>query len=208
MGTMNNNSQTKYVVFDIGNVLLKATHRKYLQQIYEKDTAEQLVSEVFHQPEFAEYEKGMYTNEELIDIYGKRFPSHIKEIKRTVNHWEELTTYMDESWEMLKELKEYKIPVYILSTMGKEWKEQIFDKFKDFELIDGSVFSYEVHSNKPDSKIYLALFEKYHLDPGEGIFIDDKKENIDKGIQLGMKGIVFTNIITVKTELFKELNLE
>lgn len=208
MGTMNNNSQTKYVVFDIGNVLLKATHREYLQQIYEKDTAEQLVSEVFHQPEFAEYEKGMYTNEELIGIYGKRFPSRIKEIKRTVNHWEELTTYMDESWEMLKELKEYKIPVYILSTMGKEWKEQIFDKFKDFELIDGSVFSYEVHSNKPDSKIYLALFEKYHLDPGEGIFIDDKKENIDKGIQLGMKGIVFTNIITVKTELFKELNLE
>lgn len=208
MGTMNNNSQTKYVVFDIGNVLLKATHREYLQQIYDKDTAEQLVSEVFHQPEFAEYEKGMYTNEELIDIYGKRFPSHIKEIKRTVNHWEELTTYMDESWEMLKELKEYKIPVYILSTMGKEWKEKIFDKFKDFELIDGSVFSYEVHSNKPDSKIYLALFEKYHLDPGEGIFIDDKKENIDKGIQLGMKGIVFTNIITVKTELFKELNLE
>lgn len=181
-----------YVVFDIGDVLLAFRPRNYLNKIYHEIKVEQLIDEVFHQPEFAEYEKGTYTSTQLSELYMHRFPQHAKEIKDMIDHWAELNTYMEDSWRLVKEIKRQGIPVYLLSTMGKEWKEAVFAQYDDFKLVDGCVFSYEVHANKPDKKIYQTLFERYGLHPENGIFIDDRKKNVEQAISLGMNGICFT----------------
>lgn len=197
--------KSRYVVFDIGNVLLKATHRDFLQKHFGISETDRIVEEVFHQPEFALFEKGDLTNAQLQSIYHERFPNDIDKIEFTISHWGDLNSYMCESWDIVKKLKRNNVPVYLLSTMGKEWKEAIFKRFEDFKIVDGAVFSYQVHSNKPESRIYEELFTKYSLNPKEGIFVDDKKENIDQAIVLGMKGIVFKNAKEIEEYLNKEL---
>lgn len=202
---MMSDAKISYVVFDIGDVLLAFRPRKYLRKKYDHIKVERLIEEVFHQPEFSEYEKGLYTSEELYQIYKQRFTQHQEEIKDIITHWESLNTYMEESWKLLNEIQKKGYPIYLLSNMGKEWKDMVFEKYKELTMLDGGVYSYEVQANKPDQKIFQALFDHYHLDAKEGIFIDDNQKNIDQANALGLHGIRFTVAQEVKKKLEKIL---
>ena len=59
--------------------------------------------------------------------------------------------------------------------------------------MDGVVFSFEAKSNKPDLAIYQTLLNRYELDPGESIFIDDVKENVEAARCLGIHSVQFEN---------------
>ena len=45
---------------------------------------------------------------------------------------------------------------------------------------------------KPEERIYRILLERYSLDAGECVFIDDLQANIDGARAVGMRGILFT----------------
>ena len=48
-----------------------------------------------------------------------------------------------------------------------------------------------VKLRKPNKEIYEYLLNTYMLKAEECVFIDDRKENIDAAMAVGMKGIVF-----------------
>ena len=58
---------------------------------------------------------------------------------------------------------------------------------------------------KPDTDIYKWLMDKYTLKSEECIFIDDREENIQGAINVGMQGIVFQNFIQASSELDRKL---
>ena len=68
-------------------------------------------------------------------------------------------------------------------------------------LTDGGVFSFDVHIAKPDPGIYQALFDRYHLDPGRCLFIDDTQKNVDQARKMGMSSFLFTNYTDMKEKL-------
>ncbi len=49
-----------------------------------------------------------------------------------------------------------------------------------------------IHEIKPDRAIFDALAEKYGLNLGECVFIDDREDNVEAAKSYGMQGIVFT----------------
>ena len=55
-----------------------------------------------------------------------------------------------------------------------------------FDLVDGYVLSYQEHKIKPYKAIYNVLLERYNLIPNESVFIDDNKNNIEKGNSMGI----------------------
>jgi len=72
------------------------------------------------------------------------------------------------------------------------------------QLFDGGLTDYEFGKSKPDPTIYIELMQRYNLNPGETLFIDNKQENVDTAIELGMWGSVNTPEVT---DLELELDL-
>ena len=63
----------------------------------------------------------------------------------------------------------------------------VFDRFRDI------VVSGEERLTKPGSAIFALALTRFGLAPGEGVFIDDRPENIAAGNAAGFAGHVFIN---------------
>lgn len=67
-----------------------------------------------------------------------------------------------------------------------------------FPLADGAVLSYEEKTNKPDPHIFEVLLQRYKLNAGELLYLDDNAENIRQAERLGIHGIVFHDVSCIK----------
>ena len=80
-------------------------------------------------------------------------------------------------------------------TFDKRWKlEQLFDKDKMFVSADLKMV-------KPHPDIYYAVLARLGRKPEEVVFIDDKKDNIDTALKVGMYAIQFKSLKQVEKDL-------
>lgn len=63
--------------------------------------------------------------------------------------------------------------------------------------------SYEVHSRKPEPGLYREVLRQLGLPPSECVYIDDVREYAEVATKLGMKGIQFTSVAKLETDLRK-----
>lgn len=96
----------------------------------------------------------------------------------------------DREKETLTYLKQSGFHLYYLSNWGRWSFEQMTSQIPLKDYLPEGIVSYDVMCNKPDKKIYLALLDKYHLQPSQCLFIDDKEKNVQAAKQLGMCGLV------------------
>lgn len=54
---------------------------------------------------------------------------------------------------------------------------------------------------KPSAEFYKIILDRYHLDPGKTVFIDDSLRNVKGAEAVGITGIHFHNPSQVKEEL-------
>ena len=59
------------------------------------------------------------------------------------------------------------------------------------DYFDGGVISGPLHIVKPDKEIYYHLFDKYHINPSDALYIDDNINNIKAGQELGLNTYLF-----------------
>lgn len=102
--------------------------------------------------------------------------------------------------ERVRELKgQYKIG--LLTNMGPDTLDEIFDEAERAELFDTVVVSSEVGLIKPSRDIFELASEKLGVPADETIFIDDRPVNTDGAERTGMKTILFTTNQQFETEL-------
>ena len=70
-----------------------------------------------------------------------------------------------------------------------------------FSLLDGMVISCEEKLVKPDPRIFHTLLQRYDLKAEECLFTDDREDNVEAAIALGMKGVVFHNAEQLEEEI-------
>ena len=108
---------------------------------------------------------------------------------------------IDESVEVLSELKEKGVLLYILSNWSAETYPIAEERFDFLSWFDGKIISGEAGIVKPDLEIYKLLIKKYELNPQKTVFIDDKEENIKSAELLGFNGIHFQNCSKLRKDL-------
>ena len=89
----------------------------------------------------------------------------------------------------------------IVSNMGDavhEHMERELDWLSRFDLL---VWSYQLRVAKPDAAIYRYALERLGTRPEETLFLDDKAENVDTAVALGMKGLVFSTVEKLRADL-------
>ena len=193
----------KNIVFDLGNVILKDNPNIILKSI-ELD-----------KNEFESIDSSFFENWEDLDLGTSNLKQHFEnckfdfkineEIKEKLIHYYKYRTFNEELIELIKQLKGKKYKIYILSINNIDAKDYL-TKLPFFEYIDGEIFSCDYKIVKPNLEIYSILFKKYNLNPKECFFIDDRKQNIEAGEILGMKGFTFNYNENGMVDLLKELS--
>jgi putative hydrolase of the HAD superfamily len=98
-------------------------------------------------------------------------------------------------------LKAAGIRTAILSNMGDTVLENIQRTFRWIEEFDVRVWSFQWHMAKPDPAIYMHALKELGTRPGETLFIDDKRVNVEAARALGMKGVEFTTVERLREDL-------
>lgn len=185
----------KNIVFDIGNVLLHFNPKEYLiKKFTDRDKVEKILEIVFRSEEWLMLDRGTITELDAIKVLSERHHDHSELIKEAFNGWYDILSPMEETIEILKQLKEKGIDIYYLSNFHHLAFEYVTSKYEFFKLFDGGIVSYKENLLKPEKEIYMRLLEEYSLKPDETIFIDDTLANIQGANVLGINTIHFKNI--------------
>ena len=197
------------VVFDIGNVLVDFCWKEHFASFgFDEAMVERLGDAMVRTPIWGELDKGIWTDDQLIEGFIKNDPELAEQICIAFSHFITIVKMFPGSVEWVRALKERGYKVYYLSNYAERARKDGVKELVFMEEMDGGIMSYEVQTIKPNEKIYQLLFEKYNLNPEECVFLDDSAANIETGRRLGMKGILVTGQEQARTELDEMLKAE
>lgn len=98
-------------------------------------------------------------------------------------------------------LKRHGLRTAILSNMGDSVLESIQRTYSWIANFDVLVWSYQHLMAKPDPAIYHLTLKQLGTRAEETLFIDDKRENIDAAVALGLKAIQFSTVDKLRADL-------
>ncbi len=124
--------------------------------------------------------------ERLLDEFIANDPEIENEIRKCFVDLSTVVRLRPHSVQWVKDVKAAGYHVYYLSNFSyrvltEAAKEMIF-----LVEMEGGVMSYLERQIKPDEDIYHTLFNRYHLNPNECIFLDDSPKNLETAARLGM----------------------
>lgn len=180
------------VIFDVGNVLVGYDWKSYLRSFhYPEEIYDRIADAVFLNDDWLEGDIGRISTEEWQDLFIGNAPdleSQIREVfagfEGTIVPWS-----LTEAW--IAYFRSLGCKLYYLSNYSRELYQRSKDKLKFLDAFDGGIFSYQVKCIKPDERIYRLLLARYSIRPEDAVFYDDRPENVEAAVRLGIKGVVF-----------------
>ncbi len=125
--------------------------------------------------------------------------------------WKQVNKVEKESidWDLVNYVeslkKNYKIHMLSnaidLDAGNSEWEHLIYKQF------DNIYKSFGIGHKKPNKEAFLHVLEKINAKPEECVFIDDLQVNINAANDLGIKGILYTNLEQLKED-FETLKIQ
>lgn len=175
------------IVFDLGGVLFARDLKRCTPDFIDFFSfvrAERM-------PRFwEEYDRGALTLNEVTDelcrINGCERARCEEYLQRSI----ELQEPVRSTERLVGDLKAAGYRLYVLSNMSREFIA-FLRRFPVYGLFDGEVVSCEVHTVKPEPRIYEILLKRYGLDPADTLFIDDRPANIAAAEAFGIRGRLF-----------------
>ena len=189
----------KNIVLDIGGILFddsKSNVEKLLHKncdtIYKKTYGGNFKECLIGNMSVKEHLELLKDDEDYLDI------------KYLLQNLSLATPLMKENYEYIKSLKEKGYHLYLLSNITEDSFQYINEVLDLSHFVDGGVYSYQEHVKKPEHTIYQTVLKRFHLDPKETIFFDDKLKNVVAANESGLPSIEFKSIETLKNFIEKE----
>lgn len=191
---------TRFVFFDLGNVLIRFSLDRLLNQVSPLfKVSPERIAEVYMkdyniQEEFESGKIDADTYYERICIQLRQKPLK-SEVFRALN---DIFWLNEEMIPFVSGLRKVEFPCGILSNVGPEhWNHCRVNFPEVIELIpDHRVLSFEVGAVKPHRKIYETAFEVARkcvqdILPSEILFIDDLQKNVEAALEFGFDAVTY-----------------
>ncbi len=182
----------KAIVFDLGGVVFKSDTGSFeTREVLAEELnieADKLHNFWFKRKEAmitGKMSEDRYFTDLIRELHLKISLEEIKKLIRSYN-------IIDENMENIIYSLKKKYSIFALTNDVAEW---IDFRIKNFKLNDSFNFiisSSDLGLAKPDPKIYKYLVKRLNLNPEEIIFIDNREENIEPALRLGIKAFHFT----------------
>jgi 2-haloacid dehalogenase len=108
---------------------------------------------------------------------------------------------IDETVEILAELRAKGVPCYVLSNMEPETFPRRFERFEFLSWFDGHVISGLEGVVKPDPTIFRRLLRRFDLQPSRTLFIDDSAVNVEAAAKIGLHAVLFESASKLRVHL-------
>jgi 2-haloacid dehalogenase len=189
------------IIFDFGGVLVDWNPRYLFKDHFSNEhEMEQFLKNICTDEWNAEQDRGRSLAEGILLLQSK-FPEFHSRIQLFYDRWETmLKGDIPETVKLLHKLKK-KYKIYGLTNWSAETIFIAYNRFSFFEEFDGIVVSGEEKMIKPGKQIYQLLIDRYSLNAGNTIFIDDNIKNIKAAEEIGLYGIHFENPRQLETRL-------
>jgi 2-haloacid dehalogenase len=190
------------VIFDVGQVLYQWSLRTlFAKLIADGDELDWFLANVVTEEWHFQHDAGRA----LADMTAERkaeFPDYAHLIDAYAARFNEsIPGPVPGSIEIVEDLAARGVPIFGITNYGAEFwagfrpTAPVFDHFTDI------IVSGVEKLVKPDAAIYHLALRRFGLAPGEGIFIDDRLENVEAGKANGFVGHHFTDAPTLRTAL-------
>ena len=195
----------KNVIFDIGNVLVHFDWSALLRRSGASEEEIRVIKEkAVHHPLWRTMDQNVLPfpeiRRQLMESVG---PDCAHWIPFMLDNYSGLCAVLPHTIPLLNELRSRGYRVFGLSNFSEHGFELCRPYFPFLKYMDGILVSYEVKLMKPDPAIYLALCDRYGLDPSECLMIDDLEENVEGAKKAGFQGLCFENWRTPEKSIRK-----
>lgn len=197
-------SVPKAVVFDLGGVLVDWDRRHLYRKLFPDDEAamEDFLSRVCSFTWHCQLDRGA-TFEEIVPPLKQRHPEHAELIDAYIDRFAEMFNGpIDGTVDLLERLHEKNVPLYALTNWPSAWpptrlEYPFMGRFRDI------VVSGVERICKPDPRIYRILLDRNGLSPEDTVYIDDRQDNTDAALALGMRAVRFTSPAELERDLVR-----
>ncbi|MDE7232134.1 MAG: HAD family phosphatase [Lachnospiraceae bacterium] len=190
------------IIFDIGNVLADFAWEAYYQSLgYEEEMFRRVAKATVLNPLWNEYDRGVMSNEEILQGFIDSDPEIAEEIKKAVQYIEPMVTRNDYAIPWIQELQGKGYRCLYLSNFSERGHRECAAALDFIPYMDGGILSYQEQLIKPMPEIYQLLIDRYGLVPEECVFMDDTLRNLEAAEKFGIHTIHFQN----KTQAVEEL---
>ena len=184
----------KNIIFDMGNVLLDYNPDAAMQMLGINEKAKPVImKELFCGNEWVQLDLGNISIDEAFENIKQRIhEEYHSDLRKCIDEWDVCMVPVEGAKDFCEFVKSKGFGVYVLSNAHSSFYSY-FPRYFDLDFFDGVVVSADVHTVKPDIKIYKHLLEKYNLKAEECLFIDDRADNVEGALKAGMKAVQFKN---------------
>lgn len=195
-------NQPTSVIFDIGKVLIYWDPKGlYEKLIDDPEELEWFLSEVVGFEWHHEHDRGLSFAVSLSQK-AMDFPQYTDLIYAYRERWREtIPGQIDEVVALLYKLQARGVPLFALTNYSAETFPELAEEFPWVQAFEDIVVSGEIGLVKPEAPIYHFAKDKFGVEDGEALFIDDKLDNIKAGEKVGFIGHHFTDAKTLEKDL-------
>ncbi len=192
------------IIFDIGNVLADFTWKEHYKSFgYDDEMVERIARATVKNPTWNENDRGVMTEEEIIDVFVAADPEIEQDIRRVLKNVSTMVTRNDYAIPWIQELKSKGYRTLYLSNFSDKAETDCAYALDFIPYMDGGILSYQEKVIKPMPEIYQLLIDRYDLVPRECVFMDDTPANLEGAEKFGIHTIHFLNQAQAIEELRK-----
>ena len=182
----------KNVIFDFGQVLVHFIPNYMTKAYIENESDVRLTEEViFDRLYWDKLDAGTITDDEVVELIKERLPERLwQNAEKAFRNWIYNIPQIEGMEENVIKLKEKGINICILSNISKGFAER-YEEIPILKHFDKFVFSSTCGMVKPNKDIFEHVLNKYNFKAEETLFIDDRKENIEGALSVGINGYLF-----------------
>ena len=193
------------VVFDVGNVLFDwDIGALYSRLIADRARRDWFLANVVTTDWHFQHDRGRPLAETIPELQAQ-YPAEAELIAAYRTFWlETITGPVAGMPALVAELVAARVPLFGITNFSAELWDMfrptapIFDDFIDI-VVSGAEMLW-----KPEAPIYQLALQRFGLAPGEGLFVDDRIENVRAGEAAGFPGHHFTGSARLRTRLVAE----
>lgn len=192
------------LIFDIGNVLADFIWEEYYRSFgFTEEILDRLAKATVKDPMWNEYDRGVMTDEEVLQGFIDNDPGIEREIRLTLKDVGAMVRRNDYAIPWIKELQGKGYRCLYLSNFSEKARKECAASMDFLPYMDGGILSYQDKVIKPMPEIYQLLIDRYQLVPEECVFMDDTLRNLEGAKKFGIHTIHFKNQAQAIEELRK-----
>ena len=194
------------VIFDVGNVLYGWDPESFLaRQLPEDEARLRFIEDIDLWGWHDSLDGGRAFDEAAAEL-SERFPDYAHLIAAWGERFgETITDPVPGVHELVGELDARGVPLFAITNFSADFwppfrqrESAFFSRFRDI------VVSGAEKMLKPYPAIYYLALDRFGLKPGEALFVDDRKINVEGALAIGMKAHLFTGADDLRRRLTAE----